>query len=311
MRVTIAGGTGYIGRHLSAAVLNEGHAVTVLTRGVSREATSARPEFLHWEPASADRAWVAALDGADAVVNLAGANLGKGRWTRRRRERLRSSRLDATAAVVAAIRDLPPDRRPRTLVSASGIDVYGDCDDEQVDETAVAGAGFLAGLCVDWEATARGAEDAGVRTVLMRTGVVLSRDSPTLRLMALPFRIGVGGPLGSGRQWLAWIHLEDVVGLYRQALDDSGMRGPVNAVAPGAVRQREFAAVMGRVLHRPASLRVPSSILRIVLGMQADLLVHGRHALPGVASARGYRFVCPDIEQALREALGRAPTGRA
>ena len=311
MRVIIAGGTGYVGRHLSAAVLSEGHAVTVLTRGVSREAANARPEFLHWEPASADRGWVAALDGADAVVNLAGANIGKGRWTRRRRERLRRSRLDATAALAAAIRDLPRDRRPRTLVSASGIDVYGDRDDEQVDETAEAGTGFLAGLCVDWEAEARRAEDSGVRTVLMRTGIVLSGDSPTLRLMALPFRIGVGGPLGSGRQWLAWIHVEDVVGLYRRALDDSGICGPVNAVAPGAVRQRDFAALIGRVLHRPARARVPSPILRIALGMQADLLVHGRHALPSVASARGYRFVYPDIEQALREALRRPPTGRA
>ncbi len=304
-RVIVAGGTGFIGFHLTAALLADGHRVAVLTRRPARAASGDAPEWIHWDPAGEDRSWTAALEGADAVVNLAGENIGRRRWTKRRQAELRSSRLDPTAALVTALGRTPAGHRPGTLVSASGIDYYGDRGDEEVDESSTPGSSFLARLCTEWEAAALEAEVFGVRTVVMRTGVVVARDALTLRLMALPFRLMGGGPLGGGHQWFAWIHLDDIIGLYRRALEDDTVRGPLNAVAPGAVRQAELAAVMGRVLRRPARLRAPSVLLRLLLGERADLLLHGRRAHPGVAASISYPFSFPDIEPALRQALDR------
>ncbi len=298
-RVVIAGGSGYIGTTLAAALKANGHEVVVLTR--SPEVRLPAGRAVRWDP-DGGGSWQKQLAGAAAVVNLAGSSIGKGPWTAARRTEILESRLRATGALVQAIASLPAADRPAALISASGVDYYGDRGEEVVDERSTPGTCFLATVCIRWEAAARQAEELGVRVALLRTGLVLSRDSAALRLMALPFRFLAGGPVGSGRQWVSWIHLQDVVGLYSMAVERPVV-GPMNLVAPGAVRNAEFAAEMARVLGRPGWLRAPAPLLRAVLGQQADLLLHGRRVEPAVATAEGYQYAYPGLREALESSL--------
>jgi uncharacterized protein (TIGR01777 family) len=298
-RVVVAGGSGYIGTALVAALEAGGHEVVVLTRSPETRLSTGRA--VCWDPAG-DGPWQKELAGAAAVVNLAGSSIGKGPWTTARRAEILDSRLRATGALVRAIASLPAADRPAALISASGIDYYGDRGEEVVDEHSDPGTSFLATVCTRWEAAARQAEELGVRVALLRTGLVLSRDSVALRLMALPFRLFAGGPVGSGRQWVSWIHLQDVVGLYSMAVERP-LAGPMNLVTPHSVRNAEFAAEMARILGRPGWLRAPAALLRTVLGQQADLLLHGRRVEPTVASAQGYRYAYPGLREALESSL--------
>jgi uncharacterized protein (TIGR01777 family) len=216
---------------------------------------------------------------------------------------LLSSRLSATAALVQGLERTPADRRPPVLVSASGIDYYGDRGEEAITEDSDPGSSFLARLSQQWEAEAQKAEPLGVRVARIRTAMVVGREALAFRLLTLPFRFFVGGPLGNGRQWFTWIHIDDMVGLYRLALDDARVSGPVNAVAPDIRRERDVAREIGRALHRPAIIPVPSFALRLVLGNEAQLLLHGRHAVPAKALAYGYRFRMGGLHEALEEAL--------
>jgi uncharacterized protein (TIGR01777 family) len=293
MKVVVGGGSGYVGRALADSLACDGHEVVVVSR---------RP------PAGGRRtvAWAAAqreIDGADAVVNLAGASIGGRRWTAARTAALRASRVATTrdlAAAIAAARRPPP-----VLVTASGVDYYGDSGDEVVDESTPAGASFLARLAVEWEAAAAG---AAVRHVAVRTAFVVGSDAPALGLLALPFRLGVGGPVGGGRQWFPWIHLVDLVRVYRLALDDGGLAGPVNAVAPEALRQGDAARALAAVLHRPALVRTPAFAVRLALGEQADLLLHGQRAVSRRLGGLGFSY--PGLRAALDEALARRPRPR-
>ncbi len=303
MKVVVAGGTGYIGSALLQALHQAGHETVVLTRRPP-QAVSGLPTSAHavrWDAATPDGRLAAALEGAGAVVNLAGASIGAWPWTQARRNEILKSRVRATRALVGSLGALG-EPRP-ALVNASGIDYYGDRGEETVDEESGPGTSFLARVCTRWEETARGAERSGCRVVLVRTGLVLSRDSPTLRLLALPFRFFAGGPAGSGRQWVSWVHLDDVVGLYLLAVEDATLSGPMNAVAPDPRRNAELAAELGRTLGRPSWLPVPAPALRLVLGEQADLLLHGRRAEPRVALAHGYAFRRPSLPDALRASL--------
>ncbi len=306
MKIVITGATGLVGRPLSAALRQAGHEVVALTRHPGREAapTVAGVRAVGWDGRTVGP-WTAELRGAGGVVNLAGASIGSRRWTAARKRELMASRVDSTAALVAAIGEAAPAERPPVLVNASGIDYYGHHDGEaQLDERAAPGDGFLAGLCVEWEAAARSAEALGTRVVLMRTAVVLAERALALRLLALPFRLFAGGPLGSGRQWFTWIHIDDLVGLYRLALEREDIAGAVNAVAPDVRRQHEVAREVGRVLRRPSWLPAPEPALRLVLGAQADLLLHGRRAVPARALDAGFDFHYPQIGPALAQALG-------
>jgi uncharacterized protein (TIGR01777 family) len=303
MKVVVAGGTGYIGSALLRALHQAGHETVVLTRRPPR-AVSGLPASAHavrWDAATPGERLTATLKGAAAVINLAGANLGSWPWTPARRTEILESRLRATRALVGCLAEVG-DPRP-ALISASGIDYYGDRGEETVDEGSGPGTSFLARVCTRWEEAARGAERSGCRVVLMRTGLVISRDSPTLRLLALPFRLFAGGPVGSGRQWVSWVHLDDVVGLYLLAAGDTALSGPVNVVAPDPRRNQELATELARVLGRPSWLRVPASALRLAMGEQADLLLHGRRAEPKVALAHGYAFRHPSLPDALRASL--------
>jgi uncharacterized protein (TIGR01777 family) len=304
MRVVIAGGSGMIGRHLTRALLADGWAVDILTRDAER--TSRRlpkgARAVAWSPNNS-AGLETVLDGADGVINLAGVSLGPRPWTPARKRAILESRLAATNAIVAAARALPPERRPGVLVSASGSDVYTGRDAQPADESTEPTHDFLADVCLRWEAAARAAEDLGVRVALVRTAFVLASDAPVLGLLALPFRLFVGGRLGSGRQWFSWIHIADLVGIYRLALTDPTISGPINAAAPEPCRQAELARALGRTLHRPCWLPVPAWALRLALRDQATLLIGSRRVVPTRALAAGYRFRQSAIDEALADVL--------
>ena len=281
MRIVLLGSTGFIGRALAASLREHGHEVTPIGR---------------------DRAaWPRAVDGADAAVNLAGENVAAARWTTARKERLRDSRLETTRALVDAMRAAA--RRPRVLVNASAVGYYGDAGERELDESSPAGADFLASLCRDWEAEAGKAQALGARVALLRFGVVLGPGGGALPRMALPFKLFAGGPLGSGRQWVPWVHLDDAVAAVTLALADPALSGPVNVVAPNPARNAELAAALGAVLNRPSSIPAPAFALKLALGEMADILLGGAKVRPKKLQAAGFRFAHPDIEGALAAAL--------
>ena len=305
MNIVLAGATGYIGRPLIAALHAASHRLVVLTRRPSETGgLPAGVELVEWDGRTATGSLAGVLDGAGAVINLSGANIGARRWTEARKRELLQSRTEPLAALTAAIAQLPAGRRPGTLVSASGIDYYGDRGDEAVTEDSPPGDSFLARLCVSWEEGARKAEPLGLRVVSIRTAVVIGRGADVVKRLALPFRLFAGGPLGSGDQWFAWIHLEDIVGLYRLAVENEAAKGPLNAVAPDVRRMRDVATELGRAMGRPSWAPAPAFALRAALGEQADLVLHGRRAESRRALALGYQFKYPDLPGALVQALG-------
>jgi uncharacterized protein (TIGR01777 family) len=291
MRVLVTGGTGFLGRPLRRALEAGGHSVTV----VSREPGRVPARSVGWGE----------LDGimseTDAVVNLAGASIADGRWSDARKRAIRESRVESTRALVAAMRTASP--RPRVLVNASASGFYGDTGDDEVDEGMPAGSGFLADVCRAWEAEAVKAEPLEVRVVRARLGVILGPDGGALARMLLPFRAFIGGPLGSGRQWMSWIQRDDVVQLVRTAVENEALTGPVNVTAPSPVRNADFARVLGHVLDRPAVLPTPAFALRLALGEMATMLLTGQRVLPAAALAAGYEFRYPELDGALRASI--------
>lgn len=306
MRIVAAGATGFVGSALCAALTAHGHTTQVLTRGAG-DATPAGPggtALVHWSPPRVDPSWATLLADADAVVNLAGASIASGRWTAARKATLRASRLESTGALVDALTALPAERRPRVLVNASAVGYYGDRGDEILTESSRPGDDFLAHLCVEWEAAAARARELGLRVVVLRFGLVFGRSGGALPRLALPFRLFAGGPLGSGRQWVAWIHLDDAAALIVRAMSDNQLDGALNAVAPEPVRQADLARTLGQVLGRPSWLPAPIPALRLALGEMADaLLLSSQRARPEVAVAAGFHFQHPDLAAALRASL--------
>ena len=304
MRVVIAGGTGLIGRALVRALVDGGDSVVVLTRRPER--TAGLPdgvEAVGWDGRTLGP-WVERLEGADVLVNLAGANIGAGRWTAARKALLRESRLASTGALVEALRRLSA--RPRVFLQASAVGYYGPCaPEEEVTEDHPPGDDFLGRLAREWEAASAPAEELGVRRVLLRTGVVLSREGGALPRMLLPFRLGLGGRLGSGRQPFPWIHIADEVGAIRFLMEREGARGPYNLTAPNPVSNAEFTRILARVLGRPALIPVPAFALRLAFGEMGDLLLTGQRAVPRRLLEAGYAFRFPDLEAALRDLLGK------
>ena len=305
MKVLISGGSGLIGRQLTASLLKEGHDVVVLSRRPETANPPRGARYVSWDARTADGDWAKELSGAQGVVNLAGASIGSRLWTRRRMAELLSSRLSATTALVQALERTPAALRPPVLVSASGIDYYGDRGDEVITEESRPGDSFLAQLSQQWEAAAQKADPLGVRVVRIRTAMVFARGALAFRLLTLPFRFFVGGPLGNGRQWFTWIHRDDIVGLYRLALEDPRVTGAVNAVAPDIRPERDVAKEIGRVMHRPALFPVPALVLRLALGAMSQLLLHGRRAQPAKARGYGYQFRFGRLHEALEDILRR------
>lgn len=300
MNIVIAGGTGLIGRRLLARATGEGHVVTVLTREVPLNTGSVR--YMVWNGRDPSN-WTRVVEEADAVVNLSGASIGDGRWTARRKQLIRSSRVEATRAIVDALRRSRD--RPRVLVNASAVGYYGHVDEGIVAETAPPGSDFLAGVCREWEEEARRGEEAGARVLMMRSGVVLDPEGGVLAKLALPYRFFVGGPPGTGRQWLPWIHHDDMVGAILHAITTPSLDGPVNITSPQAVRMREFCNILGSVLRRPSWAPVPAFALKLVLGEMSGIVLTGQQAMPDKLIASGYRHRFAGLEEALREVLRR------
>jgi len=302
MTTVLVGGSGLIGRALAEALNADGSKVVILSR--RPDAVSGLPSGVAvepWDGSSADEL-VARLEGARAVVNLAGENIGAGRWTSERKRRIKESRVRVTEAVTAAM--LRANRRPATLIQASAVGIYGPSGDETLDESSPEGTDFLAEVCRAWEQASAAVEGAGVRRAVARTGVVLAEDDGALPRMALPFKLFAGGPAGGGRQWLPWIHLRDEVRAIRFLLDSAQASGAFNLTAPNPVRNGEMAKILGRVLNRPSLIPAPAIALKLILGEMSTLVLDGQRALPARLEALGFRFEFPELEPALRDLLG-------
>jgi uncharacterized protein len=291
MRVLLTGGTGFIGGAVARALRGAGHDVTI----VSRQPGYVPAKAISWDGVRA------AMHETDAVVNLAGEGIADRRWTAARRHEIVASRIDATRAIVGAIAE--SSARPKVLVNASAIGFYGAHGDEVLDETAPPGEGFLADVCRTWETEAFRAQALDVRVAALRIGVVLGPNGGALAKMLTPFRAAVGGRLGSGKQWISWIHRDDVVGLVLAALDGTAYAGPVNATAPTPVRNRDFTAALAAAVHRPAVLPVPGLALRLVLGEMAQMLLTGQRVVPALATGTGYAFTYPELGPAIAASL--------
>jgi len=301
MRVIITGGTGLIGRRLSSSLVQDGHEAIILSRNPSRAAnlpTGARAE--RWDGRTAE-GWGHLLDGADAVVNLAGENIGEWLWTAERKRRIVESRLNAGRAVVQAIE--AASTKPRVLVQASGVGYYGDRGDEKLNEDSSPGSDWLARLAIDWEASTSAVESLGVRRAIIRSGGVLTQEGGVLSKMLIPFKLFVGGPLGNGKQWLPWIHIADEIGAIRFLLENEAASGPFNLVAPQPLTNAAFGRELARTIRRPYYMPAPAFAIRAMLGEMSSIILEGQHALPEKLLHLGYRFRFPDAGSALRDLL--------
>ena len=305
MRIVIAGGTGFLGRPLSAALLADGHDLVFLTRGpgTSRPADEpaapgGRARVVTWAPNGQSGPWAAEVDGAGAVINLAGEPIAARRWTAAQKARILDSRLQATGSLVRAVTGAA--LAPPVFVSGSAVGYYGPLGDKITTEEQSAGVDFLASVCAQWENEARRAAGNRTRVVCLRTGLVLEADGGALPQMLPPFRLGVGGPLGSGRQYWPWIHREDWVALVRWIIDTPSVTDAVNATAPNPVTNADFARALGLVLRRPSFMPAPGFALRLLLGEMADgLLLSGQRATPSKAERLGFRFRFATLDEAL------------
>ncbi len=300
MNLVITGASGFIGSALAEQLGNDGHALILLSRTPPTAKILAKKRWLTWQPGVAGE-WEKLIDGADGIVHLAGEPIAGKRWSASQKERLRTSRMETTRALVDALRKAKV--KPKFLISSSAVGYYGPRGNEAVTEESAPGNGFLAQLCVNWEAEANKAKEFGVRVALLRTGIVLGKGSGALSKMMPPFKLFVGGSLGSGRQWFPWIHLSDEVGLIRFLIDNDEARGAFNGTAPNPVTMDEFCKALGKVLHRPAWAPVPAPLLSLLLGEMAQMLLTGQRAVPQAALRLGYRFKFPNVLQAL-ESLG-------
>ncbi|MGQ9487340.1 MAG: TIGR01777 family oxidoreductase [Armatimonadota bacterium] len=302
MHVVVAGGTGFIGRAVCRELLRAGQEVTVLTRDASR-ASGRVPQGVkvaQWSPEQPEELREV-LSAKDAVINLSGESVAAQRWTPEFKQKLVDSRVNSTRALVQGIRSAEP--RPRVLVNASAVGIYGNRGEEELTESSSPGTGFLAELAIRWEQSADEARELGVRVVKLRIGIVLGEGGGALEKMLLPFRLFVGGPFGSGQQWFPWIHLDDVSGITLHALAHDTVDGAVNTVAPGIVRLGEFCKALGRVMKRPSWLPVPGFALRLAAGELGESLLWSQRVVPQVALQTGYAFRYPQVEQALRQVL--------
>jgi uncharacterized protein (TIGR01777 family) len=301
MKIVVTGATGFVGTPLVRDLLAAGHAVTALTRDAARATRRlpARCRVLTWD--APGPLHPSALRGTDAIVHLAGEGIADARWTASRKRALRNSRIDTSAALVHALGQLGTDERPRVLVSASAIGWYGDRGDELLDERSAPGKGFLAEVCRDWEQAVFAAQALGVRTVAVRIGVVLGRDGGALAPLLPLFRLGLGGRVGSGRQWFSWIHLHDLVGLLRFVLENPDAAGPINGVAPEPVMNATFTTELAGALRRPALFPVPAAALRVAFGEMSAVLLASQRVQPQAARQLGFTFRYPTVRGALED----------
>ncbi|HZV05635.1 MAG TPA: TIGR01777 family oxidoreductase [Gemmataceae bacterium] len=306
MRIFVTGGTGLVGRRIVRRLNERGDQAVILTRrgDHARELFGNNTAVVEGDPMRAS-GWMDAVADCDAVIHLAGENIFARRWNDDFKKLLMDSRIVSTQHVVEALRRRPTraDGQAKTLVNASAIGYYGPRGDEELTEESAPGSDFLAKLCIEWEQAARAAASAGIRVAMVRVGVVLDKEGGALAKMLTPFKLGAGGPLGSGRQWMSWIHHDDLVGLFLLAVDNPAARGPINGTAPNPLTNREFSRTLGRVLHRPSFVWTPALALRVVLGEVATVIATGQRVLPKRALELGYSFRYPTLDAALTQIL--------
>jgi uncharacterized protein len=296
MKIILFGGTGFIGNALRKELLTKGHEVFLFARS-PRAISEKNLTVVQWELNKFDS--LNYFDGADAIINLAGESIGAGRWTEKRKEKIIRSRIDTTAAIVKLIS--MAENKPGVLINASAVGYYGNVENSAVTESHSKGSGFLSDVCEKWESGAAEAEKYDVRVVLMRFGIVLEKDGGALCKMLLPFKLFFGGPLGSGSQWMPWVHRDDVVSSIIFVLENKKISGAVNVTAPNPVRMKEFAKILGRVLNRPSWFPVPAFILKIVLGEMSEMVLTGQKAIPEKLIREGYKFKFPELFGAVEE----------
>jgi uncharacterized protein (TIGR01777 family) len=297
LKIVLFGGSGFLGKHLVPKLLAKGYGVTLISRRLEMVRKNLAPSVEVKEWSTSDKL-ASILEGTDAVVNLTGESIGAKRWSASRKNEMLSSRIETTRTIVQAIGKTT--KKPSVLLNASAVGYYGNVENEEVTEDHQPGNDFLANLCVQWEEEAKKAERFGVRVVLPRTGIVLAKDGGALQKMLLPFRLFAGGPLGSGKQWFPWIHIDDEIDAMIFTLEHQSIGGPVNLVAPECITMKQFCSALGKAMHRPSWIPVPSFVLKIVLGEMAEALVLGGQK---VASHKlldsGYQFKCSSIDEAL------------
>jgi len=304
MNIVVSGGTGFIGNALLKRLVESGHRVTLLTRNPDavKHPPGGRVDVERWDGKTAG-SWAQCVDGADAVMNMAGEPIAAKRWTDTQKTRILNSRLDATRAIVAAIQKA--EQKPSVLVNASAVGYYGHVESGDVTESHPKGVDFLADTCARWEEEVTKAEPLGVRVVRLRTGIVLEKDGGALKKMLLPFKLFVGGSLGSGHQWFPWVHRDDVVGIILFVLEHADLSGPVNVAAPEPVTMKQFCKALGAVMGRPSWAPVPAFVLRVTLGEMSDMLLTGQRVVPQKLQEAGYSFRYPRLDEALAAIVGK------
>jgi len=296
MHVIITGGSGLIGKAFSALLIERGHQVWNLSRHPERVKMQVEVQQVAWD-GQTSQGWGHLVEQADAIVNLAGESLSSGLWTVERKRRIRASRTNAGKAIVAAVQAAA--HKPRVVLQSSAVGFYGALGDQQVNEATRSGNNFLAGVCVDWETSTLAVTSSGVRLVAMRTGLVLARNEGILPLIALPYRLFVGGPFGNGNQWYSWISLEDQVEAMYFLLQKEDAQGPYNLCAPQPLRMSDFGRTVAKILHRPYWFPTPAFALRLALGEMSTLVLSGQRVLPDRLLKEGYQFRYPELAQAL------------
>jgi uncharacterized protein (TIGR01777 family) len=301
MKIIIAGGSGLIGSALFKALVIQKHSIVLLSRNPDRVRIPGTVQVVQWDSATVGE-WAKDVDGADAIINLTGESIAVRRWTSAQKRKILSSRIDSTRAIVSAIEQAT--RKPSVLINASAVGYYGNVPEEVVEEDHPKGNGFLSDVCEQWEREALRARELGIRVVLVRTGIVLDKNGGALQKLLIPFKLFVGGPLGSGKQWFPWIHLQDEVSAILYAMQNEQIAGPVNLSAPEPVRMAEFCKVLGKILHRPSWLPMPEILLKLVLGeMAKPLLFDGQKAISKKLLDMGFKFQFPALESALTNIL--------
>jgi len=303
MKIILAGATGFIGKELVRQLNARKHTITVLTRNAKNSFYTNISPLLSVEEWDAKNlgAWTSKVDGADAIINLAGEPIAGKRWTKKQKERIVNSRIDTTSALISSIREAK--KKPSVLINASAVGFYGNVEQGDVTETSVMGKGFLADTCNQWENEAKKVEQFGVRVALLRTGIVLGKNEGALKKMLPPFQFFVGGPLGSGKQWFPWIHVEDEIQIILFVLENKNISGAINLSSPTPVTNKEFSSLLAKVIHRPSLFPVPSFVLRMMLGEMSEMLLGGQKTIPQKLLQNGYKFLYPNLEDALKEIL--------
>src|SRR5258706_3344296 len=300
MKLVVTGATGFIGSALYPRLLEHGHTLSLLTGSMPRASSTGVKRWLHWTPGTV-RDWENAIDGADGIINLTGEPIAGKKWGHTQRRRIEKSRVDATHSLVQACARAR--QKPKFLINASAVGYYGPHADEIITEADPPGEDFLSQICRNWEEEAKKAEPLGLRVVRLRTGVVLGPGGGALTKIAEPFKFFLGGTLGSGKQWMSWIHLEDQIRLIMHLVDNPQAAGAINATSPNPVQNKEFGRTLGRVLHRPSFLSVPGFVLKMALGDMADMVLTGQRVMPAAAEKLGFEFHFPHLQEALQACM--------